>query len=210
MSRHAVSLHPALRNQTSVLRLRLRYTPLLMAASDADLFHRALPDFSQSLVPTSLMPRREVYTCDSLYVSQVEGTSRTRFFVAARGDTDEAGRAELAMARDVVLLKSEQTYRTISAATLAVFQHAVTEYDFAFVLKVGSPPHPSSPPRPPHPPRARLEHVHTGRCRCSPGHAFPNSKLQSARMRTKRALPRSKTGMLSSTSLEPVSQARLF
>mmetsp|Transcript_1306 Transcript_1306/g.3905 ORF Transcript_1306/g.3905 Transcript_1306/m.3905 type:complete len:356 (+) Transcript_1306:621-1688(+) len=67
--------------------------------------------------------------------SQVEGTSRTRFFVAARGDTDEAGRAELAMARDVVLLKSEQTYRTISAATLAVFQHAVTEYDFAFVLK---------------------------------------------------------------------------
>ena len=79
---------------------------------------------------------------------QVATRSCTRFFVAARGEVDEEGLRELAVARDVVLLQAEQTYRTISAATLAVFQHVVSNYEFAFVLKVSFPcMHVSPPPK---------------------------------------------------------------
>lgn len=77
---------------------------------------------------------------------QVATKSCTRFFVAARGEVREEDRRELAAAHDVVLLQAEQTYRTISAATLAVFQHVVSNYDFAFVLKVYFPCMHVSPP----------------------------------------------------------------
>lgn len=59
-----------------------------------------------------------------------------RFFVPADGPVDGEGPAELAAHQDFVWLSGDNNYRTIAAATLAVFRHVVATYDFSFVLKV--------------------------------------------------------------------------
>lgn len=67
--------------------------------------------------------------------SQVTSKSATRFFVPSDGPVDGSGPVELAAKQDFVWLRGDNSYRTIAAATLAVFRHVVATYDFSFVLK---------------------------------------------------------------------------